>query len=185
MSADPDNIPRYDKTINLKPFFKGDFDTSTYAREKPLHVFKKSINGIRRNISSGHEGYFPNAREAESIALKKSRGFVKVSPNDLQIGDRIIYVEIDGPTLNVTVVGKGIDTIKLMNDATKNEFELVNRYNGRDYILYRYRHLERALLSQENRELSLARSPFSPSKRHRVNRGGTRRLRKSRKSRRR
>jgi hypothetical protein len=182
MSIDPDNVPRYDKKINLKHFFPRDFDISTYARQKPLHIFKKNVNDVRRHIASGDQGFFPNARGAESNALRKSRGLVKVSPNDLGIGHRIIYVEIEGPTLNATVVGKGVGTLMLMNDTTGNNFEIVNRYSGRDYILYRYP--EQALLRQENREASLARAPFSPSKRHRVNRGGTRLLRKSRKSRR-
>ena len=152
------------------------FNTTRYAVNKRLPVFKRGEINSPRNDGGF---YFPNARNAE----RKHRGLVEAidyydSRGDPKRGDKLIYVELSGPTTDVTVNRAPSDSyIEVTRDYDGRLFILpINEY-GIQYILYK-----RPIMpfrNQKNRENALRKGPFG--RRSRLFGGRTRKQRKQRK----
>ena len=133
MSAvDPNSVPRYNWR-NLRGFFPKDFNTVAYARRIGIPIERRRERGrpdIDEALSAGPDErlYFPNAVEAE----ERARNMIRVKSDELLVGDNIIYIERDGPTIHAKVLytwvsddyGRPYKIFRLLNKFTNEKFDL-------------------------------------------------------------
>ena len=134
----------------------GPYTVDKYVRNTGLSVGRNNTGGID---SRGDEGlYFPDALNAEIAAGPYTR------VTNPKVGDRLIYVEEEGPTLYGTVTsafGTGIHRqIYFRLHKKGNRAILFYQYlNGVDYLLFKDDQKHSLARTRSNRENALRNGP--------------------------
>lgn len=141
--------PRYSKKRNLSRFFPNDFNTREYAGELGVNVLNNNYN---IQSATANRTFFPNAQIAENL----HRGLVRILSRHIKAGDRLFYVEVDGPSFDVAVVKKTVKNLTLLREDTGTTLTVPRSYEGIEYRLYK--RATRAARTKEDREANLRKS---------------------------
>ena len=139
------NAPPYVPAPFRFPFFpsKNDpfapnFNVNAYSREKSLSRFNPDTQRHEINSRTNKGLYFPNMVNREREYRGYELAIDKRDPSkDPVRGDKLIYVEYEGPISEVTVTEIDERYIKLQSDSTGQVFILDINQHGNDYILYK------------------------------------------------
>ena len=154
----------------------GPYTVDKYVRNTGLSVGRNNTGGID---SRGDEGlYFPDALNAEIAAGPYTR------VTNPKVGDRLIYVEEEGPTLYGTVTrafgtGDYRQIYFRLNKKGNKEILLFASRNGLDYLLFKDDQVRSAARTRSNRENALRNGPHRRNNRFK---GGFKSQRASRRS---
>jgi hypothetical protein len=134
----PENVNYNDEELNMRgPPIKRFEEPKIFALhdDKPPeeNIFGLPLNRPPQRSAIGPRLYFPNAVQKE----EEARGLTRVFASNANVGDRLIYTELGGPTLYVTVIGVTAAYCLVKNDETEREFKLPYRDDGFEYRLYK------------------------------------------------